>query len=110
MTPGTFAITAACKDRPGCLSGSTISIPRRAPYWPPPGSRVDYLVDGDGAGARPGAEQSSFLSSTAILTGSVPPGASNDAFQRRYHDAAVRRISAELDKVGAIAADPFPLR
>lgn len=110
VTPGTFAITAACKDPARMLEWVDYLYTEEGAILASAGLEgIDYLVDGDGSWRKtPGAEQSSFLSSTAILTGSVPPGASNDAFQRRYHDAAVRRISAELDKVGAIAADPFP--
>ena len=70
---------------------------------------VDFLVDGDGTWRKTeAASQQSFLSSVSIMTGTTPPGVSNDAFQRRYNEQIVRRVSEQIDIVSEIARDPFP--
>ncbi|NLZ89983.1 MAG: hypothetical protein GX916_10850, partial [Clostridiales bacterium] len=51
---------------------------------------------------------SSFLSDSVIMTGAMPPGISNDAFQRRFSDPNVRLVSEQIDIVARVAADPFP--
>ena len=109
-TPGAFAITSACADPGRMLEWvDYLYSPEGAILASAGLEGIDYLVDGDGSWRKTsGAEQSSFLTSTAIITGSVPPGVSNDAFQRRYHDTVVQRISLELDKLSGIVIDPFP--
>lgn len=108
--PGTFAITSACRDAAAMLRWvDYLYTPEGAILASAGQEGVDYLVDGDGSWRRtPEAEQSAFQANSLILSGTVPPGISNDAFQRRYADTVVRTISEEIDRVAAVARDPFP--
>ncbi len=108
--PGTFAITTACRDAAAMLKWvDSFYTPEGAILASAGQEGIDYLVDGDGSWRRtPEAEQNGFQANSLILSGSVPPGIPNDAFQRRYADPVVRAISEEIDRVAAVAADPFP--
>jgi len=110
VTTGTFAITAACKDAGAALAwvdylyseeGATLALAGQ--------EGVDYVVDGDGTWRKTDiTSQPGYLSESGIMTGTVPPGISNDAFQRRYSDQTVRNVSEQIDIVSAIAQTPFP--
>ena len=108
--PGTFAITTACQDAAAMLKWADhFYTPEGAILASAGQEGIDYLIDGDGSWRRtPEAEQNDFQANSLILSGSVPPGISNDAFQRRYADTVVRTISEEIDRVAAVARDPFP--
>ena len=109
--PGTFAITSACQDAAAMLKWvDYLYTPEGAILASAGQEGIDYLVDGDGSWRRtPEAEQNAFQANSIILSGTVPPGISNDDFQRRYADPAVRTISEEIDRVSAVARDPFPV-
>lgn len=110
ITTGTFAITAACEDPGAALAwvdylygdeGATLSLAGQ--------EGVDYVVDGDGTWRKTdAASQPGYLSESGIMTGTALPGASNDAFQRRFSDPTVRQISEQIDIVAAVATNPFP--
>ena len=111
IIPGTFAITAACQDAALVLKWVDYLYTSEGSILASAGQEgVDYLVDGDGSWRRTSeAEANAFQSTSVILSGVVPPGVSSDAFQRRYTDPAVRTISEEIDRVQAVARDPFPV-
>ena len=109
-TPGTFALTKACVDPAQMLRWVDYLYTAEGAILASSGQEgVDFLVDGDGTWRKTeAASQQSFLSSVSIMTGTTPPGVSNDAFQRRYNDQIVRRVSEQIDMVSDIARDPFP--
>ena len=111
VIPGTFAITSACQDAALALKWVDYLYTSEGSILASAGQEgLDYLVDGDGSWRRTSeAEANSFQSASVILSGAVPPGVSSDAFQRRYSDPAVRVISQEIDRVQAVAKDPFPV-
>ena len=109
-TPGTFALTKACVDPAQMLRWVDYLYTAEGAILASSGQEgVDFLVDGDGTWRKTeAASQQSFLSSVSIMTGTTPPGVSNDDFQRRYNDQVVRRVSEQIDMVSYIARDPFP--
>ena len=109
-TPGTFALTKDCEDPARMLQWVDYLYTDEGAILATSGQEgVDFLVDGDGTWRKTeAASQQSFLSSVSIMTGTTPPGVSNDAFQRRYNDQIVRRVSEQIDIVSEIARDPFP--
>ncbi|NLD35159.1 MAG: extracellular solute-binding protein [Clostridiales bacterium] len=109
-TPGAFAITSACKDPAAMLRWvDYLYSPEGAILATAGEEGIDYLVDGDGTWRKTdSAQQNSFLAETSIMTGAVPPGVSNDAFQRRYAEKMVRDLSEQIDRVSAVSKDPFP--
>lgn len=110
VTPGTFAVTTACADPARMLQWVDYFYTEEGAILAMIGQEgIDYLVDGDGTWRKTeSASQSSFLSDSVIMTGAMPPGISNDAFQRRFSDPNVRLVSEQIDIVARVAADPFP--
>lgn len=109
-TPGAFALTTACRAPAAMLRWvDYLYSPEGAILATAGEEGIDYLVDGDGTWRKTNsAQQSSFLAQTSIMTGAVPPGVSNDAFQRLYAEGVVRQLSEQIDRVGSVATDPFP--
>ena len=108
--PGCFAITRAAEDPASMLRWVDYLYSDVGAILAFAGVEgQDFLVDGDGSWRKTqSATQNSFLDDVTIATGSTPPGVSNEAFQRRYSDPLIKRISEEIDKVAAVSADPFP--
>ncbi len=109
-TPGAFALTAACEDPGEMLGWVDYLYTDEGSILATSGEEgSDYLVDGDGTWRKTeAASQQSFLGGVSIMTGTTPPGVSNDDFQRMYSDQVVRRVSEQIDLVSALALDPFP--
>ena len=109
-TPGTFALTRDCAAPEALLAWADYLYSEEGAILASSGQEgVDYLVDGDGTWRKTeSATQQGFLANVSIMTGATPPGVSSDAFQRRYTDPMVRRVSEQIDLVSAIAKDPFP--
>ncbi len=107
--PGTFALTSACTDPAALLSwvdqlytpegGILLSVGVEGP---------DYLVDGDGSWRLTREPAPGAMGGPGMLEGDPAPGVSNDAFQRRYSDPAIERLSAQVDIVRTVATDAFP--
>ncbi len=68
---------------------------------------LDYLIDGDGSWRLTKEPAPGAIGGPGMLEGDPAPGVSNDAFQRRYSDPAIERLSAQVDAVRAVATDPF---
>ena len=68
----------------------------------------DYLVDGDGSWRLTREPAPGAMGGPGMLEGDPAPGVSNDAFQRRYSDPAIERLSAQVDIVRTVATDAFP--
>lgn len=109
-TPGTFALTSACENPEELLGWvDFLYTPEGAILETSGEEGLDFLVDGDGTWRKTEtASQQSFLAEVSIMTGTTPPGVSNDAFQRRYGDSIIRLVSEQIDRVTAVAQDPFP--
>lgn len=108
--PGCFAITSACKDPASMLKWvDYLYSPEGAILAFAGVEGQDYLLDGDGSWRKTqSATQNSFLDEVTVATGTTPPGVSNDAFQRRYGDSVILKLTEEIDKTAAISTDPFP--
>lgn len=111
VTAGTFAVTTACKDPAAALHWVDYLYSEEGSILALAGQEgVDYLMDGDGTWRKTElASQPGYLSEYGIMTGSALPGISNDAFQRKFSDATVRKVSEQIDVVAAVAANPFPI-
>lgn len=111
VTAGTFAITTACEDPAVALAMVDYLYSDEGAVLALAGQEgIDYVVDGDGTWRKTdAASEPGYLSESGIMTGTVPPGISNDAFQRRFFDTTVRQVSEQIDLVAAAATNPFPV-
>ena len=107
---GTFAITSVCQDVAAALQWvDCLYSPEGAVLAAIGLEGQDYVVDGDGSWrSLPGIHDPQYQANGIIATGSTAPGVSSDAFQRRYTDPMVRKLSEQVDGVARIAAVPFP--
>lgn len=108
--PGTFAITTACETPEKMLKWVDYLYTQEGATLATNGQEgIDYLVDGDGSWRMTDvAQQQSFLATTTIATGAVPPGVSNHDFQMRSSQPLVRYVTGELDKLSPYVKEPFP--
>lgn len=108
---GTFAVTTACDNIGEILSWVDILYTAEVSNLGTVGQEnVDYVIDGDGTWRLTDAAQNntSFASDVIIYSGGTAPGISNDAFQQRYTEAAVRHVSTQAALINEVAERPFP--
>lgn len=110
VTPGTFALTAACQEPEAMLNWVDYLYTEEGSILATNGQEgVDYLVDGDGTWRMTdSAQQQGFLVESTIATGAVPPGVSNHAFQVRSSQPLVGYVTRELEKLQPFVKEPFP--
>ena len=106
--PGTFALTSACTDPAGLLKWvDQLYTPEGGILLSVGVEGLDYLIDGDGSWRLVKEPAPGTMGGTGMLEGDPAPGVSNEAFQRRYSDPAIEKLSAQVDIVRAVAADTF---
>ena len=111
LISGTFAVTAACKDPAALLRWVDLFYTEEVYILASTGAEnVDYVIDGDGTWRLTANAQNNtyFSGETLLSSGTAYPGHASDAFQRRYYDQNVTRLSEELAQVNAVAVRPFP--
>lgn len=108
---GTFAVTSACDNVEEVLRWVDLFYTEEISILSSAGlANVDYLVDGDGTWriTEAASDNMYFTGETLIVSGGTVPGTSSDAFQRRFHEPAVRFVSDQAELVTAISTRPFP--
>ena len=108
---GAFAVTVACENVPEILGWVDQFYTEEVYVMATVGlENIDYVIDGDGTWRMTAATQNNsyFNGETLLSSGSPYPSYATEAFQRRYHDQTVARLSDEIAKVDGVAERPFP--
>ena len=108
---GTFAVTTNCENVEEMLRWADLFYTEEVSILGTVGQEnVDYVIDGDGTWRLTDSTQNntSFSGDVTIYSGGTTPGISNDSFQQRFTEAAVRHVSTQAASINAIAERPFP--
>ena len=108
---GTFALTTACADPEKALRWvDTLYTMEGAKLMAVGKENADYVVDGDGTWRILDAvsQNSSFISTHLIVSGSTPPGISADAFELSYSDKNLAEMVRGRMRLNEYCVRPTP--